>query len=95
MPMHLLSLCRGRFGCAKTQLSLSVTDIGRRLLDNDGNQQQADVSFLRNQYYLRDSAGFVSFLNKAEIFLVSERHITNQEMLYHWGNAKIALPHHL
>ena len=29
---------------------------------------------------------------KAEIFQVGERHITNQKMIDNWGNAKIALP---
>jgi hypothetical protein len=30
---------------------------------------------------------------KAEIFQVGERHITNQKMIDNWGNAKTALPH--
>jgi hypothetical protein len=29
---------------------------------------------------------------KAEIFQVGERHITNQKMIDNWGNANIALP---
>jgi hypothetical protein len=29
---------------------------------------------------------------KAEIFQVGKRHITNQKMIDKWGNAKIALP---
>jgi len=30
---------------------------------------------------------------KAEIFQVGKRNITNQKMIDKWGNAKIALPH--
>jgi hypothetical protein len=30
--------------------------------------------------------------SKAEIFRISERHVTNQKMIDNWGNAKIALP---
>jgi hypothetical protein len=29
---------------------------------------------------------------KAEIFRISKRHITNQKMIDNWGNAKTALP---
>ena len=29
---------------------------------------------------------------KAKIFRISERHITNQKMIDNWGNAKTALP---